>query len=117
MKYKQIRKFFAATLCFSLCMAFEGPSVLVSAAENDFAASTEAKFSNPEMKYRPYARWWLAEGSHTDETLIESIHELYDDGYGGIEFVTLDESACLDDATYAWGSDEWIHDSQLIISE
>ena len=46
---------------------------------------------------------WLEEGSHTDETLRESVQELYDDGYGGIEFVTLDESQYLDKETYAWG--------------
>ena len=28
-----------------------------------------------------------------------------------------DESAYLDDATYAWGSPEWVHDSKLIIEE
>ena len=67
------------------------------------------------MRYRPYARWWLAEGSHTDETLIESIHELYDAGYGGVEFVTLDESRYLNKADYAWGSPEWIHDTRVII--
>ena len=56
---------------------------------DDFAAQIAGDYAQPEMKYRPYARWWLAEGSHTDETLKESVQELYDDGYGGIEFVTL----------------------------
>ena len=84
---------------------------------DDFRAQAEAVFAEPEMKYRPYARWWLAEGSHTDETLIESIHELYDAGYGGVEFVTLDESRYLDSASYAWGSPEWIHDTRVIIEE
>lgn len=83
----------------------------------DDALSLETAFAEPEMCYRPYARWWLAEGSHTDETLIESIHELYDAGYGGVEFVTLDESRYLDDQSYAWGSPEWIHDTHVILSE
>ena len=83
----------------------------------DFAAQLASDFAEPEMRYRPYARWWLAEGSHTDETLIESLHELYDAGYGGVEFVTLDESSYLDDAIYAWGSPEWIHDTHVIIEE
>ena len=87
------------------------------AQTDGFAAQTEEAFAEPEMKHRPYARWWLAEGSHTDETLIESIHELYDAGYGGVEFVTLDESKFLDDASYAWGSPEWIHDTHVIIEE
>ncbi|MBQ1490715.1 MAG: hypothetical protein IIZ39_02040, partial [Blautia sp.] len=77
-----------------------------------------AALSSPEMKYRPYARWWLAEGSHTDETLRESIKELYDAGYGGVEFVTLmSEAEYLDDETYGWGSPEWVHDTKVILEE
>jgi len=72
----------------------------------------------PAMQYRPYARWWLAEGSHTDETIVESVKELYESGFGGIEFVTLtSEAQVLDDETYGWGSAEWVHDSRLILSE
>ena len=98
----------------------------VAAAENmesttgntdDFAAQLAADYDQPEMQYRPYARWWLAEGSHTDETLKESVQELYEEGYGGIEFVTLDESQYLDSETYSWGSPEWIHDTKVIIEE
>ena len=74
-------------------------------------------FQNPDKNDKPSIRWWLAEGSHTDETLKESIQEIYNDGYGAVEFVTLDESAYLDDARYAWGSEEWVHDSQLIVEE
>lgn len=89
--------------------------VLWVQADTDFAAAAAAAYEEPEMKYRPYARWWLAEGSHTDETLRESVKELYDAGYGGVEFVTLDESQYLADEDYAWGSAEWIHDTKVII--
>ena len=108
---KTIALLLALMICFSM--------VPIAFAEDnsDFAAETEAAFKEPEMKYRPYARWWLAEGSHTDETLRESIRELYEAGYGGVEFVTLDESRYLDSATYAWGSPEWIHDTHIIIEE
>ena len=68
-------------------------------ATDSFAAQMADKYKEAELKYRPYARWWLAEGSHTDTTLIEAVHDLYDTGYGGLEIVTLDESAYLDDAT------------------
>lgn len=86
-------------------------------ATDSFAVQMADNYKEAELKYRPYARWWLAEGSHTDTTLIEAVHDLYDTGYGGLEIVTLDESAYLDDATYGWGSPEWIHDTQLIVSE
>lgn len=104
-----------ALVVTSLCSAGGVVSAEINTA--DFAVSQQQKFAEPEMKYKPYARWWLAEGSHTDQTLKESIQELYEDGFGGIEFVTLDESAYLDDATYGWGSPEWVHDSKLIIEE
>lgn len=99
-------------------MLLSSQALVALADEEGFAETIEAMYQEPEMKHRPYARWWLAEGSHTDETLKESIKELYDAGYGGVEFVTLtSEAEFLDDETYGWGSPEWIHDSKLIISE
>lgn len=85
--------------------------------QDAFAERVQKNFAEPEMKHKLYARWWLAEGSHTDETLKESIHELYEAGYGGVEFVTLDESQYLENETYAWGSEEWIHDTHVILEE
>ena len=110
-----MKKAIALLLLVALCL-FMLPAVFAEEM-TDFASMMEAEFAEPEMQYRPYARWWLAEGSHTDETLRESIRELYDAGYGGVEFVTLDESRFLDDATYAWGSPEWIHDTHVIVEE
>ena len=104
----------------SVCaLALPGTQMVYATESNsgDFVAEQKEFFAEPEMAHRPYARWWLAEGSHTDETIKESIQELYDAGYGGIEFVTLDESSYLSDEDYAWGSKEWVHDSQLIIKE
>ena len=50
--------------------------------------------AEPAIEYRPELRWWLAEGLHTDETLrfeIDTAHRL---GFGGMEFLAMDE---LDD--------------------
>ena len=110
-----MKKLIALVLAVMLCLSLL-PGAMAG-GQGDYDSRVAAEFAEPEMKYRPYARWWLAEGSHTDETLIESIHELYDAGYGGVEFVTLDESRYLDNATYAWGSPEWIHDTHVIIEE
>ncbi|MCD8022994.1 MAG: hypothetical protein LUF30_08515, partial [Lachnospiraceae bacterium] len=72
-----------------------------------------------EYEYWPETRWWLAEGLTTDQTLKESIDELYEYGVGAVEIVTLDIDALSADeelnARYAWGSDEWNEDSQLVI--
>ena len=47
--------------------------------------------AKPSIEYRPEVRWWLAEGLHTDETLryeIDTAHKL---GFGGMEFLAMDE--------------------------
>ena len=71
---------------------------------------------NPPIEYRPELRWWLAEGLHTDETLryeIDAAHRL---GFGGMEFLAMDEGA-IDHARYGWGAEEWVHDSQIVVEE
>ena len=110
----------ATVLFLTAALAMSSLSQVMAADSiqpDGFEEQMESQYAQAEMKYRPYARWWLSEGLHTDTTLKEAIHDLYESGYGGIEFVTLDESAYLDDATYGWGSPEWIHDTQLIVSE
>jgi hypothetical protein len=72
--------------------------------------------ADPPIETRPEIRWWLAEGVHTDETLrteIEAAHRL---GFGGMEFLAMDEEG-VDHARYGWGSEEWTHDSQVVVTE
>ena len=118
---EKVKEGFSKVLTAVLCLAIASSTALTTVNATDgneesFSTKITNSFRNPEMDYRPEARWWLAEGSHTDQTLLESIHELYDSGFGAIEFVTLNESS-LDQQRYAWGSEEWIHDSQFIIKE
>ncbi|MBC5786666.1 hypothetical protein [Clostridium facile] len=118
MKQKLMHKIVAFIL--AQCMFATVCVATGSAVENqqeNFSETIENILKNPKMEQKVGARWWLAEGSHTDETLIESIDELYGYGFGSVEVVTLDESAYLDDATYAWGSKEWVEDTQLILDE
>src|SRR3982751_3891966 len=71
---------------------------------------------NPPIEFRPELRWWLAEGLHTDETLryeIDTAHRL---GFGGMEFLAMDESG-IDHSRYGWGAEEWVHDSQIVVEE
>ena len=72
--------------------------------------------ADPPIETRPEIRWWLAEGVHTDETLrteIEAAHRL---GFGGMEFLAMDEEG-IDHARYGWGSEEWTHDSEVVVTE
>ncbi len=108
----------ALAISASMVLTSAGSVCVMAETAEDFAEQISSAYRETETKYRPYARWWLAEGSHTDETLREAVKDLYDAGYGGVEFVTLmSEAEILDDATYGWGSPEWIHDSKLIIEE
>lgn len=71
---------------------------------------------DPPIEFRPELRWWLAEGLHTDRTLrfeIDAAHRL---GFGGMEFLAMDEQA-IDHGRYGWGSEEWVHDSQIVVEE
>ena len=119
-KHDKVKRLLATALSLSILavsVTTVGAIGDSTTSTNSFIQKMDDIFQEPGMEYRPEARWWLAEGSHTDETLKESIKELYDNGFGAVEFVTLDESAYLDDARYAWGSEEWIHDSHLILEE
>lgn len=73
-------------------------------------------FQTPDIKYHPDVRWWLAEGFHTDETLKKEISEIQEGGFGAVEFLAMDEPDA-DDALYGWGSEEWVHDSHVVIKE
>src|SRR3712207_1548619 len=71
---------------------------------------------DPPIEFRPELRWWLAEGLHTDETLryeIDTAHRL---GFGGMEFLAMDEDG-IDHSRYGWGAEEWVHDSQIVVEE
>ncbi|WP_431277950.1 glycosyl hydrolase [Leifsonia poae] len=71
---------------------------------------------NPPIEYRPELRWWLAEGLHTDETLRFEIDTAARLGFGGMEFLAMDEGD-IDHARYGWGAEEWVHDSQIVVDE
>lgn len=76
----------------------------------------KSKLTRPDIQYWPEGRWWLAEGFHTGKTLKKDIQQLYGAGFGATEFLAMGEAGA-DSTRYGWGSEEWVHDSQLIIAE
>jgi len=74
------------------------------------------EIADPAIEFRPELRWWLAEGLHTDATLRREIEDAHRLGFGGMEFLAMDEGA-IDHARYGWGSEEWTHDSQVVVEE
>lgn len=75
-----------------------------------------ALIARPAIEYWPEVRWWLAEGLHTDQTLRHEIDAAHRLGFGGMEFLAMDEDA-VDHSRYGWGSEEWVRDSQVIADE
>ncbi|MEV0381654.1 glycosyl hydrolase [Nonomuraea sp. NPDC050643] len=72
--------------------------------------------TDPATEYRPELRWWLAEGLHTDQTLIREIDAAHRLGFGGMEFLAMDEGD-IDHSRYGWGAEEWVHDSYVVVEE
>jgi hypothetical protein len=71
---------------------------------------------DPPIESRPEVRWWLAAACHTDATLRNEIETAHSLGFGGMEFLAMPE-ANIDLPRYGWGSEEWLHDSKLIVEE
>ncbi|WP_203580856.1 glycosyl hydrolase [Microbacterium hibisci] len=74
------------------------------------------EIADPAIEFRPELRWWLAEGLHSDATLRREIADAHRLGFGGMEFLAMDEGA-IDHTRYGWGSEEWVHDSQVVVEE
>ncbi|MCL2165306.1 MAG: hypothetical protein FWH55_13195, partial [Oscillospiraceae bacterium] len=98
---------------------------------DQFIAAQKALLDEPDIEYWPATRWWLAEGMHTDQTLINAVKEIHDMGIGLIEILCRDAGVRLPEDLdqniwpagttaaniYSWGSEEWEHDTKLLIQE
>lgn len=108
-----MRKVLAGVLAGAAVLATPGMN---AAADTDFAQRLESLYEEIETEYRPDVRWWLAEGLHTDETLIKNLQQIYDSGFGAAEVLAMPEPGA-DPALYGWGSEEWEADCQLIVDK
>ena len=82
-------------------------------ARKDFL---KEKIASPDIEYWPEVRWWLPGGLNIDSTLREEVKKIHDKGFGATEFLALPDYGAPNDR-YGWGSEEWIHDSKVIIEE
>ncbi|MDO4276872.1 MAG: hypothetical protein Q4D16_24700 [Eubacteriales bacterium] len=105
----------AAAHAVTICMLAGAPAA-VQAEVKENESGLENRFMSVKMEDRPQVRWWLDQAYHTDETLIQSVNELYEQGYGGIELLCLNDSS-IDNSLYGWGSEEWKHDLLVIVEE
>lgn len=103
----------AATVAPGLATPTSAPA---AAAPTSFEQRMEALYDDIETEYRPDVRWWLAEGLNTDETLKANVKEIAESGFGAAEFLAMPEPGAPDNI-YGWGSQEWTHDSRLVMEE
>lgn len=73
-------------------------------------------FAAPDPLAKPEIRWWLAGGSHTDETLTECLDDISSMGFGGIEVLTMAEDA-MDKSIYGWDSPAWYDSTKFLLNE
>ena len=116
-KTNYFKKTLAAALVPAMVLSSGSLAALAAAppeAQSSFMESLSTDYKDPDQKFQSEARWWLAEGSHTDETIIEEIETMHEQGFTGFELCMLNESK-LDSNIYAYGSEEWSHDVKLAI--
>ncbi|MBR1813013.1 MAG: hypothetical protein IJ773_04245 [Lachnospiraceae bacterium] len=99
-----------------LVNAFSIGSLAEAEEKTGFAEELEERYLNPDIVYRTEVRWWMAEGAHTDETLLEEVQAIYDAGFRGIELCQLSVNS-LDAKTYGYGSEQWDHDFHLVLNK
>lgn len=109
------------TACLTAALSLMVVAVNASASEksgetDEFISEQNRLFGNPDISTWPEVRWWMAQGAHTDETLIDSVQTLYDRGYGGMELLTLNEQTLPNDL-YGWGTEEWYHDNYVVVKK
>lgn len=73
-------------------------------------------FTAPDALAKPEIRWWLAGGSHTDETLTECLDDICSMGFGGVEVLTMAEDA-MDKSVYGWDSPAWYDSTKFLLEE
>ena len=103
------------SLTLAMLMVFAAVPAAYSEADA-FAAALEARFTQPGIEKRTEVRWWMAEGAHTDETLLEEVQAMYDAGFRGMELCEQVDTS-VDDADYGYGSDQWDHDLKLVLNK
>jgi hypothetical protein len=78
------------------------------------------QFENPDMRYRPFVRWWWNGDRVEAEELVRELHVLKDAGIGGVEINPISLPSGSDTTgtkPLKWLSDEWIDMLQVVFDE
>lgn len=103
-------------MALALCMMLALSATPIRAERSTFAADLESRYVDPALSFGTEVRWWMAEGAHTDETLLEEVQAMYDAGFRGMELCEQVEES-ISDADYGYGSDQWDHDLKLVLNK
>lgn len=79
-------------------------------------------FSNPDLKYHPYVRWWWNGNKVEAKELVRELRLLKDEGIGGVEinpveFPTRFDGDDLGRPSLKWLSDEWTDMLKVVFDE
>ena len=105
-----------AMLCATAIIgsSLAGSFSAAQAAENNFYDELCEKYNDIEIVNKTEVRWWMAAGTHTDETIKAELKAMYDAGFSGVELCQLADST-LDESVYGYGGEQWEHDVKLIL--
>ena len=76
-----------------------------------FDSDIYSQFRNPDIRYRPFARWWWNGNKVEAHELVRELRLLKEANIGGVEIYPVGLPEDTDDAgipTLKWLSDEWI---------
>ena len=109
---RDVKKWISLALAASLLLG----AVPGLAETDDFSSGLEARYVTPDRAFATEVRWWMAEGAHTDETLLEEIQAIYDAGFRGMELCEQVDPAVAE-TEYGYGSAQWDHDLKLVLNK
>ena len=109
-------KFKSRMISVLLALALAVPGASAFAESDTLVSGLEARYINPGRSFGTEVRWWMAEGAHTDETLLEEIQAIYDAGFRGMELCEQVDPA-VSETDYGYGSAQWDHDLKLVLNK
>ena len=87
----------------------------MSCPKTSFEQKIATQFSCVAPCHRSEVRWWMAAGTHTDETIKEEIRAMHDAGFSGVELCQLADKT-IQEEIYGYGSAQWENDVKLILN-
>ena len=108
---------------FRTILLFAAALLLLAACHKPRPLDAEGitrQFENPDMRYRPYVRWWWNGDRVRKDELVRELRLMKEAGIGGVEISPIafpSGADTLDCPTLTWLSEEWIACLQTVFDE